>query len=154
MRRFMCRIVVRRLLQRRFSPMAAQRMQVRVTRRMVHLRVVLSPSLHAALTASGSARKGSTPVNINTATAEELQTLPRIGPAMAQRIIAWREAHGGFRSVDELDAVPVLVRRCWRICAAGDGLMPGQQKRCQNRQQAGDGYSFDPAPHLPVRSYV
>ena len=58
------------------------------------------------LTASGSAQKGSTPVNINTATAEELQTLPRIGPAMAQRIIAWREAHGGFRSVDELDAVP------------------------------------------------
>ncbi len=45
-------------------------------------------------------------MNINTATAEELQTLPRIGPAMAQRIIAWREAHGGFRSVDELDAVP------------------------------------------------
>ncbi len=46
------------------------------------------------------------PVNINTATAEQLQTLPRIGPAMAQRIITWREAHGGFRSVDELDAVP------------------------------------------------
>ena len=58
------------------------------------------------LTPAGSAQKGSTPVNINTATAEELQTLPRIGPAMAQRIIAWREAHGGFRSVDELDAVP------------------------------------------------
>lgn len=46
------------------------------------------------------------PVNINTATAEQLQSLPRIGPAMAQRIITWREAHGGFRSVDELDAVP------------------------------------------------
>ena len=58
------------------------------------------------LTPAGSAQKVSTPVNINTATAEELQTLPRIGPAMAQRIIAWREAHGGFRSVDELDAVP------------------------------------------------
>ena len=58
------------------------------------------------LTPAGSAQKGSTPVNINTATAEELQSLPRIGPAMAQRIIAWREAHGGFRSVDELDAVP------------------------------------------------
>lgn len=64
------------------------------------------PQPARTLTASGSAQKGSTPVNINTATAEELQTLPRIGPAMAQRIIAWREAHGGFRSVDELDAVP------------------------------------------------
>lgn len=64
------------------------------------------PQPARTLTASGSVQKGSTPVNINTATAEELQTLPRIGPAMAQRIIAWREAHGGFRSVDELDAVP------------------------------------------------
>lgn len=64
------------------------------------------PQPARTLTASGSAQKVSTPVNINTATAEELQSLPRIGPAMAQRIIAWREAHGGFRSVDELDAVP------------------------------------------------
>ena len=67
---------------------------------------VTQPQPARTLTASGSAQKGSTPVNINTATAEELQSLPRIGPAMAQRIIAWREAHGGFRSVDELDAVP------------------------------------------------
>ena len=65
-----------------------------------------APQPARTLTASGSAQKGSNPVNINTATAEELQSLPRIGPAMAQRIIAWREAHGGFRSVDELDAVP------------------------------------------------
>ena len=64
------------------------------------------PQPARTLTPAGSTQKGSTPVNINTATAEELQSLPRIGPAMAQRIIAWREAHGGFRSVDELDAVP------------------------------------------------
>lgn len=64
------------------------------------------PQPARTLTPADSAQKGLTPVNINTATAEELQTLPRIGPAMAQRIIAWREAHGGFRSVDELDAVP------------------------------------------------
>ena len=64
------------------------------------------PQPARTLTPAGSAQKGSAPVNINTATAEELQTLPRIGPAMAQRIIAWREAHGGFRSVDALDAVP------------------------------------------------
>lgn len=64
------------------------------------------PQPARTLTPAGSAQKGSPPVNINTATAEELQTLPRIGPAMAQRIIAWRETHGGFRSVDELDAVP------------------------------------------------
>ncbi len=41
-------------------------------------------------------------ININTATAEELEALPRIGPTLAQRIIAYREAHGPFRKVDDL----------------------------------------------------
>lgn len=45
-------------------------------------------------------------VNLNTATAAELETLPRIGPALAQRIIAWREANGRFSSVEDLLAVP------------------------------------------------
>lgn len=64
----------------------------------------LTPSGGTGTAGTSAASQGS--VNINTATAEQLQSLPRIGPAMAQRIITWREAHGGFRSVDELDAVP------------------------------------------------
>ncbi|WP_024816804.1 helix-hairpin-helix domain-containing protein [Arthrobacter sp. 31Y] len=44
-------------------------------------------------------------VNINTASLEELGTLPRIGPVTAQGIIDWRKEHGSFASVDELDAV-------------------------------------------------
>ena len=44
-------------------------------------------------------------VNINTAGAEHLELLPRIGPALAERIIEFREAHGPFGSVDELVAV-------------------------------------------------
>lgn len=42
------------------------------------------------------------PVSLSTASAEQLETLPRIGPAMAARIIAWRTANGGFSSVDDL----------------------------------------------------
>ena len=42
------------------------------------------------------------PVNINTATARELEALPGIGEVIAQRIIDYRNAHGPFQSVDEL----------------------------------------------------
>jgi comEA protein len=45
-------------------------------------------------------------VDLNRATAEELRTLPGIGPALAARVVAWRTAHGPFRSVDELEKVP------------------------------------------------
>ena len=39
-------------------------------------------------------------------TSTQLDTLPRIGPAMAQRIVEWREANGRFTSVEDLLAVP------------------------------------------------
>jgi competence protein ComEA len=41
-------------------------------------------------------------VNLNTATAEQLDTLPGVGPVTAQKILEWRGAHGAFSSVDEL----------------------------------------------------
>jgi competence ComEA-like helix-hairpin-helix protein len=42
------------------------------------------------------------PVDINTGNSEELQLLPSIGPVLAKRIIAYRERHGPFTSVDSL----------------------------------------------------
>lgn len=44
--------------------------------------------------------------SLSSATAEELDQLPGVGPVTAQKIIDYRTAHGPFRSVDDLDAVP------------------------------------------------
>lgn len=57
-------------------------------------------------TGGGSAPSSTGLVNVNTADATELETLPGIGPALAERIIAWRTENGPFASVDALTDVP------------------------------------------------
>lgn len=47
----------------------------------------------------------SQPISLSMATAEQLESVPGIGPATAQKILDYRQAHGGFASVDELLAV-------------------------------------------------
>ncbi|MBY0491364.1 MAG: helix-hairpin-helix domain-containing protein [Gemmatimonadaceae bacterium] len=42
------------------------------------------------------------PIDVNTATAAELERLPRVGPALAQRMVAWRERHGPFGGPEDL----------------------------------------------------
>jgi competence protein ComEA len=46
------------------------------------------------------------PVHLNSATLEELDTLPGVGPVTAQKILDYRTEHGAFSTVDELDSVP------------------------------------------------
>lgn len=58
-------------------------------------------------------------VDLNSADLATLETLPRIGPALAQRIIDWREENGGFRSIDDLLAVPGI----------GEKLMEGLREQ-------------------------
>jgi competence protein ComEA len=50
----------------------------------------------------GGAAPAGAKVNLNTATLEQLDTLPGVGPVTAQAIVTWRESHGRFGSVDEL----------------------------------------------------
>jgi len=63
------------------------------------------PPAAAATGPAGSAEAGAPAVaivNLNSATPADLETLPRIGPAMAQRIVDYRTTNGPFRSVDDL----------------------------------------------------
>ena len=57
-----------------------------------------------AAPAAGEAAAG--PVHLNSATVEQLDALPGVGPVTAQKIVDYREKHGAFSSVRELDAVP------------------------------------------------
>ena len=75
-------------------------------------RQVIVPARGAAVAAgsvapsSASGAPSTAPINLNTATPEQLDQLEGVGPATAQKILAYRQEHGGFRSVAELDRVP------------------------------------------------
>jgi competence protein ComEA len=56
--------------------------------------------------AAGLSGASAGPVHLNSATLEQLDTLPGIGPVTAQKILDYRNEHGAFSSVDELDSVP------------------------------------------------
>ena len=58
------------------------------------------------------------PLDLNAATVAQLDALPGVGPVLAQRIVAWREQHGGFTSPDQLRQVSGLGGK------KGEALMP------------------------------
>ena len=58
-----------------------------------------------------------TPLDLNTATAEELTALPGIGEALAQRIVDYREAHGPFEAVEDI----------MNVSGIGEGKLAGME---------------------------
>ncbi len=63
------------------------------------------PTIHDSIpsdTSRATQEPAGSPININTASAEQLTELPGIGPAYAQRIVEWREENGKFTSKEQL----------------------------------------------------
>jgi competence protein ComEA len=78
------------------------------------LRVLLSLCLILFFSSAASFAKKKPPlkpVNINTANSEELQQVPGIGPATAQKILQMRKSYGAFKSVDDLLAIRRLGQK-------------------------------------------
>lgn len=62
------------------------------------------------------------PVSLSSASVEQLQTLDGVGPVTAQKIVDFRSAHGGFRSLDQLGEVPGIGPK--RLAALKAKLQP------------------------------
>jgi len=77
---------------------------------LVNLAAPLADGEQVLVPARGAAVEGAAsptaPVDLNTATPEQLDALPGIGPATAQKIVDYRQAHGPFHAVEELEGVP------------------------------------------------
>src|SRR5258708_36715257 len=68
------------------------------------------------------------PVNLNTATSEELQQVPGIGPATAEKILQMRKSYGAFKSVDDLLAIrglgPKRLEKMRKYFKVGNAAAP------------------------------
>ena len=79
-------------------------------------------------------------LDLNAATADELDTLPGVGPVTAQKILAWRAAHGRFRTVAELQEV--------------DGIGPKTYAQLAPLVQAGASWMNAPELAFADREFV
>lgn len=98
-------------------------------------------ALAAGLAAAAESTTGV--VNVNTATIDQLTLLPRIGPALAQRIVDFRTANGQFSSPDELVAVKGIGERMLEglkpyVTVKGDTTLKDKVRLPRRTRQDGD----------------
>jgi competence protein ComEA len=79
-------------------------MMIRILMAAIAAIALSAPSLSAQskVPAPKPTATAAAPVNLNTATAEQLATIPGVGPKMAERIIDYRQKNGGFKKVEDL----------------------------------------------------
>ena len=80
--------------------------QVNLAAKVEDGRQIVVPRRVSAAAPGAAPVQPGVPLNLNTATLEQLDELPGVGPATAQKILDYREEHGGFGSVEELGQVP------------------------------------------------
>ena len=101
-----------------FSGLAAALMALSPTVAFAEV-AAIAPAAVLAATASPAVEapvaQPESPIDINTASAEELTQLPRVGPATAKKIVAWREENGPFTSTKELLNVDGIGERTYEL---------------------------------------
>ena len=94
-----------------------------INREPLHIEYAPKAAVTSSSTATETSPTESAIVNINTATSEQLQTLPNIGPKIAAQIIAYRDEHGIFESVGELMNIPGIgekkLEAIWDMVTTG-----------------------------------
>ena len=83
---------------------------------------IVVPVRGASPAGAGSPELPGAKVNLSTATAEQLDQVDGIGPTLAERIVEYRDAHGGMRSIDELAEVDGIGEK--RLTTLRDALQP------------------------------
>lgn len=96
-------------------------------------------------------------VDVNTATAEELDTLPGIGPSTAAKIIAYRTEHGPFKTVDELDNVSGIgpatladIRDLVSIGKGGEAAAATSSSEASTKSSASSASAAAPSSSAPA----